>query len=524
MTLFPVLERELRTESRHALTYLLRLCGAGLLCAILGVVALKSRDLDGAGKFLFQLLHALLFIMIWIAGPLTTFDVLSREKREGTLGLLFLTPLKAPDIVLAKALTQCLRLGCLGLAGIPIMCVAFLEGGVSWKDAVTSVLINGSALLWAISAGLVTSSRCKQMGRALLGAYGMGLIYLLGFNWLISELVTTYLPNFVFHSYLRFSHNPLLLGSKMTWGYLMDLTRPAPSASLLLAFGTIAVLSCCWFVVNLFVAGKSIQRTWQQKQPAATQGWAQENLCTPVVNPSFFKGWLRRSLEANPVGWLEQRSWSGRIMKWGWLGLIVAFYSCVLGSDEWFAEFGALQGWALILLLTSLGISAALSFRRERENGLLELMLVSPLKVEKIVSGRIRGLWSQFILAIGLVMIFWFYWGTVSWNAWRRSNFEFFITVPLCLVTFISLPGIGLYFSLRLRHIFSALAATYVVACILPMLLSGLVASLVSYFSRTFAFVTTAMAIQLFLSFVCTRLLLHDLRNRRFALEKTGAG
>lgn len=524
MTLFPVLERELRTESRHALTYVLRLCGAGVLCGIFGLFSLGARDFSDAGKELFQVFHGLLFLIIWLAGPLTTFDALSREKREGTLGLLFLTPLKAPDIVLAKAITQCLRLSCLGLASIPIMCVAFLAGGVSWRDAVTSVLINGSALLWAISAGLVTSSYSKRLGRALLGAYGMAFLYLLAFNWLISELLTTYLPNFVFHSYLRFSHSPFLLGAKITWGYLMDLTRPTPPSSLLLAFGAIGLISCCWFLLNLFMAGKTIQRTWQQRQPPPSQVWAQENLCTPVVSPSFFKRWLRRSLEANPVGWLEQRSWSGRIMKWGWLGLIVLFYSCALGSDEWFRQIGDLQAWALILLLASLGISAALSLRRERENGLLELMLVSPLKVEKIVSGRVRGLWSQFILAVGLVMIFWFYLRTVSWRSWHRPDFEFFITIPLCLGTFIALPGIGLYCSLRLKHIFSALATTYLVACIFPAMFSGLAAYFLSDSTRTLIFVGLMICTQLFLSFVCTRLLLHDLRNRRFALEKTGAG
>ena len=58
------------------------------------------------GGALFGSLHSALFLAIWVLVPLLTADCISRERREGTLGLLFLTRLRAGGIVVAKGLVQ----------------------------------------------------------------------------------------------------------------------------------------------------------------------------------------------------------------------------------------------------------------------------------------------------------------------------------------------------------------------------------------------------------------------------------
>src|SRR5437763_1392894 len=68
------------------------------------------------GGLLFGSLHFTLFWAIWVLVPLLTADCISRERREGTLGLLFLTRLRATDIVFAKTLAQALRALTLWLA------------------------------------------------------------------------------------------------------------------------------------------------------------------------------------------------------------------------------------------------------------------------------------------------------------------------------------------------------------------------------------------------------------------------
>ena len=102
------------------------------------------------GSRLFAALHSTLFGAIWVLVPLLTADCISRERREGTLGLLFLTPLKGTDIVVAKGLVHGLRAMTLWLAVLPVLTVPFLMGGVSWSEAAMSALMNANAMCWAL--------------------------------------------------------------------------------------------------------------------------------------------------------------------------------------------------------------------------------------------------------------------------------------------------------------------------------------------------------------------------------------
>ncbi len=129
---------------------------------------------------LFSALNATLFLSIWIFVPLLTADTISREKREGTLGLLFLTPLTPIGIVLGKSLIHAARAMTLFLAVLPALALPFLLGGLIWKDCVVSLLLNSSALVLALAAGLLASTIVTDSRRVLAVALvlSVGLAYL----------------------------------------------------------------------------------------------------------------------------------------------------------------------------------------------------------------------------------------------------------------------------------------------------------------------------------------------------------
>src|SRR5438445_13028816 len=102
MTLLPVIARELRSSARHSFTYYLRGLGAGALLLASWVFGLQHGFGPTLGGLLFARLHATLFLAIWIFVPLLTVDCLSRERREGPLGLLFVTVLRARAVGIAK--------------------------------------------------------------------------------------------------------------------------------------------------------------------------------------------------------------------------------------------------------------------------------------------------------------------------------------------------------------------------------------------------------------------------------------
>src|SRR5262245_47263996 len=134
MTFLPIVERELRVACRRRGSYWMRV-GAALVALLLGAWMLLWTHFGSQrrlGLGMFVALSVVAFLYALLAGLRTTADCLSEEKREGTLGLLFLTDLKGYDIVLGKLAATSLNVFYGLLAILPIMAVPLLLGGVAW--------------------------------------------------------------------------------------------------------------------------------------------------------------------------------------------------------------------------------------------------------------------------------------------------------------------------------------------------------------------------------------------------------
>src|SRR5690242_5518450 len=112
MTFLPIVERELRVQARQKRTHGLRLAGAAVAIALVSFMLVLTSGFPTPGS----LGHGLFETLAWLAGAYCLFsgagntaDCLSEEKREGTLGLLFLTDLKGYDVVLGKLLATSLN-------------------------------------------------------------------------------------------------------------------------------------------------------------------------------------------------------------------------------------------------------------------------------------------------------------------------------------------------------------------------------------------------------------------------------
>src|SRR5215831_4489226 len=191
MILLPVIDRELRSAARHSFTYSLRALGVLALLVVFGMVGLGEGLGRGIGGKLFGSLHCALFFAIWLLVPLLAADSISRERREGTLPLLFLTPLRPSEIVYAKGLVHGLRAFTLWLAVVPLLTVPFLIGGVSWQEVAFSVLVNFSSLCLAMAAGILASASSKSWTRAMGLAMAMSVLLLLAFLCGLALLVWT---------------------------------------------------------------------------------------------------------------------------------------------------------------------------------------------------------------------------------------------------------------------------------------------------------------------------------------------
>lgn len=523
MTVLPIIAREMRTAARQPFTYYSRTMGVAAFLAFTVFFAYNADWGQHLTDRLFGIMHMVLFSAIWLLVPSLAADCISRERREGTLGLLFMTGLTSSDIVVAKGLVHGLRALTVWLAVLPAVTIPFLLGGLTWTQCLISVLLNFSSICWAIAAGLIASAFSSARVRALLGAIVLTVAFLLMFNIIVGWRLMLELPAWRQEPDLW---NAFILGSGFNLRWAMEwqpMTSALPVRAIRSAISEAGLFSLSALALAVLLAGARIRRLWQDKAPSRLAVFIQAAFCTPILCRSFFKKWLRRKLDANPIGWLERRTWTGRVVSWGWLAVVVSIYSAVLSEGSYLQLYRHLQHLVVWLMLGSMAFTAAGSFRRERETGLMELLLVSPLREEQLIWGRLRGLWGQFLPAFGLLLGIWAYSASFA-NA--TPDWE---TMLFPGSSFLCLPLIGLYCSLRCRGFIPALLATLIVALFVPALLVGCVAfvcrlddrfGLVLFLSRS---PIPKLVCQLLLALACGLRLLNRLKHRNFPLGRQEA-
>jgi len=491
MNAAPVIQRELRAQARQPLTHWLRAATVGLTLAAILSFALSHDFSPGSGAALLSYLHGWLSWAIWLFVPTLTADCLSRERREDTLSLLFLTNLRPLDIVLAKATAHAGRALMLWVAAVPALTLPFLIGGAGWQQAALFALLQLQALCLALGAGVLASSRCRAWARALVGALltaGAFLIVVSVLEVLLFALVwDTYCAPPQGDRMLRELLDVQLLLAAIIMALwpgegLEALSRASGAAEAwLLATGALTFLAAAFLGVCLGLAARNVNRHWRDEPPSPLAQWWAATFLTPVLGVRLLRRWLRRMLERNPVGWLERRTWSGRTLMWAWLAVVTSVYVTMFGGIR-FAPLTAegLQGLLAWSLAVSMAYTAAGSFRRERETGVLELLLVSPTSSWQILSGRVRALWGQFAPALALLLGMWLFLFTFPGERPAVGSLVFHAVVLGAL------PVIGLYFSLARRTFFAALLWTLAVGCVFPLiLLTAIILPLGAYWDPT---------------------------------------
>ena len=534
MTLWPVIVRELRAQSRQPATYWLRLVAAGVVFAVFALVLLRmehqlahSNDagasLSSFGAQAFGVLNGTIFLCAMVLAPLLTADCISRERREGTLGLLFLTKLGAGGIVTAKGLVYTLRGLVLFCAMLPILAVPILIGGVSGRDCLMALLIDGTVLLLGLSAGLLASAFNREWIRSFAVAEILSAcfvyLFMLQHAAFLSSLTAAPFAVFAGSSFASqvmglFSFHANLAQELPRWGQPVATFRGLWGDIWAMAPGIhtqwVACMCGCLagalmlLLLAIGLAARQVSRSWREEPVPRKLVRIRRALTTPVVAVNILHGRLARSLDRNPIGWLQHYSWSGRITKWGWFGIIIAVESFLI-ADFW--DFGDMQPGIAILLLCGMAFAAAASFRKERESGALELLLVCPLSVTQLMWGRLRGLWMQF-LPSALFLSFCIFVGTEI-QSYRRDDSEIFIFYLTFLAMLASVPVIGLFFSLHMTNFLPAWLWAMALGVGIPCFALG----------RDPAFQLVALYVQCGLGLLAWLFLRDNLTERKFVLH-----
>lgn len=471
--ILPVLARELRAESRHAVTYWMRLFAAVCILAII-VPNLGVFDSVGGGQLL-AIMNVGLFTCIWIAVPVVVADCVSRERREGTLGLLFLTPLTPGSIIVAKSFVHALRAFSLILATLPILAIVFLVGGVSSDELLRSLLLNAAALLCSLAAGILASSYGRHWIRVVLVSSLLGGLFCTLYCGLymgrvvsaVLPLVATAGPVFSHGASMTFgNYLSVATGELLAYGPLGGAARPA----FMQAAVSLFVASLFLLLLALLLAARHLRASWQSEALSARQTWWLRTFCSPRFWAKAFKNKMSRQLDLNPVGWLQQYSWSSRLARWGWCGGAILFLTYDITNFGYYQAVSGLVFAALVMLL-GVAFSASNSFGKERQSGAMELILVTPLTEWQIVWGRLRGIWGQFLPAIVVWMLVWFFLGALLDSS--NGGPSRLLLLWLFPTTFLAASTVGLGLSIRRLHFFAAFLLACAYSVLVPLLFAS---------------------------------------------------
>lgn len=394
MTFLPIAERELRVASRRRSTFWLRfLMPLGLLLLATWVLVVSDRESQREiGKVIFYLLTGGLTLFALTSGMRSTADSLAEEKREGTLGLLFLTDLRGYDVVVGKLLANSLSVFYGVLAVLPILAVPLLMGGVAGAEVGRMAIVLVNTLLFSLSAGMLASAWCKNARSAVFTTLLLILVFAGGFpalgmlEWKLRNSVGVYLRNFLIPSPV-FSY----------FSGVDDLFTRGYQRLFYWSVGIVHLAS--WMFLGL--ASLRVRVSWQDKP--ATQGSEKvRDLRRQVLegDRSQRNDFRTRLLNMNAFFWLasrpRQRAW------WSWTPLVVGLGIWIWGiaelGKEWFNP-GVYAATAILLGITFKAMIGAESGRRlieDRKVGSLELLLSTPLSICDILRGQALALKRQF--------------------------------------------------------------------------------------------------------------------------------
>jgi ABC-type transport system involved in cytochrome c biogenesis permease component len=407
MTFLPIVERELRVASRRRSTYLGRLTGAVVAMAVGGwiMLAMQQSPSNQLGAVLFVALSVLLFIYSVGAGARITADCLSEEKREGTLGLLFLTDLKGYDIVSGKLVANSLNTFYGLLSAFPVLAVSLLMGGVTSNEFWKVSLVATNLLFFSLATGMFASSVCRDERKSAT----------LTFFLLFLFLGTTPLIELGLH----IANNNRNAGTGL---FILS-----PAFACFGAFGQRVGMNAREFwtsvsVTHLYgwlllaLASFIVPRSWQDKTTRAPLSF--RNLWRLIFQTNRTRENQLRTklLDINPFLWLTARDSLKNIFVWVAVLLLTALW--FWGFFTWPKDWKSIPVYVMTALAAHtilkfwLASEACNRFVQDRKSGALELLLSTPLSVKEILRGQQLALFRQFagpavyILIIDLAFLF----------------------------------------------------------------------------------------------------------------------
>ena len=386
----PIVVRELSEYSRRAWTYWIRtLLALGGLSVIFFAVMAKDFQLGrGDGRHLFTPLAIGLFLAANAIGLRSTYDCIGRERREGTLGLMYLTGLRSETVLAAKVASSGLQNVWAVLAVLPILGICLLLGGVTGMTYFKVILAIAATLRFAMQVGLyhscTSNDEHQAFSKSIRSLACLNIIPFIGPAWLMFWAVYTSTPSL----YLFF-----------------------------------VSLLCCYLQSRTYwsLANEAFEREWrnplQQLEPKSGEAHNETMLKISFGKGKNKNGKALRERSAcgdiNPAEWLikryaDVRQVTPRII--APLFTVLTLFVSFLLTDQFniieLAPFYiSIMGIGRVLVMAAMAKLAPQSFGEISANGALEILQTTPLRLYTLVDQVKRFLYRELAIGGGVFLL-----------------------------------------------------------------------------------------------------------------------
>lgn len=482
MTVLPIVARELRVSSRRWGTYVLRLGAATSAIALAALIYLfiaRGGNTPPAewGKVIFGVLSGFAFLYALLIGVRVTSDCISSEKREGTLGLLFLTDLKGLDIVLGKLAASALDSVYALVATLPVLAIPILLGSVTigtiWRT-MASLLVTA---LFSVCTGMFVSAISINERKATAGTFLLICFISVGIPIGILILGAYLGTDEIFRWFYTLSP-----GTSITAAIVND-PKEIPWAMYWISL----VLAVSYAIIFTGIAAYIVPRIWQQRVEGNRKlaGSASETDAFRATRQQ-----RQQMLDVSPTCWLAGRGHLKGLWLW-------VFLCCVLLAWLWaFAENPSDMrspwmnlGWMFFVqgvFKVFVASESVRTYAEESRQDSLELILCTPLRVPEIIRGQLLNLvryfrWPMITLLAADVLFLLI--GRVYGRTYDGTSTvtKLFVALMVFFVLDCAAIGVvGLWHGLIARNSRQALTSTLVRILVLPWIIYGLVNLLAS--------------------------------------------
>jgi ABC-type transport system involved in multi-copper enzyme maturation permease subunit len=387
----------------------------------------------GVGQSLEQLL-CLAGLYFVLRAPILTAGVLAEERRNQTLGLLFLSGLGAGEVFASKFLSSALIAFTNLLAIFPMLALPFLIGGVPYDLFLAIICGLPLLMLFALAVSLLASVMTREDGTAIVLA-----------NALVALLCiltpAIYLAQTHFSSGAKLSAWWLCLspayGPYLVWRGFGSGFHSGEKAE----FWQNLPLTLGWSALALGGAVFALKRLWQEQEAEERIGgwrgrWREFMHGSRQSRQRLGRLWL----EQNPFVWLAGRDRQPAMLGWLVVGGIVMVWMICWAA--WPVRWPSVPNFFLTATLLNMVLAwltrhaAAQQLGQARRDGSYELLLTTPLDPCEIVWGELDALrchfqpLSNFVLTLDALMLL----GGLAARRWSESALVVYFCIWLFLL------------------------------------------------------------------------------------------